>query len=333
MKAVVTGGAGFIGSHLVEELVQRNYEVTVIDNLVSGKVKNLNSVIESIEFCQLDIRSSMIDEVFKGVDVVFHLAALADIIPSITAPYEYIDNNVMGTVRVLEAARKNKVKKVIFAASSSCYGLPLNFPTSETEPTNPQYPYALSKYLAEQIFLHWKFVYKTEGVSLRLFNVYGPRARTSGNYGAVLGVFLGQKRAGLPLTIVGDGNQTRDFTYVSDVVKAFTLAHESPLTHEILNIGTSKPTSINRLAELLGEKSIHIPKRPGEPDITHADIGRAREELGWVPEISIEEGVSLVLKDIDSWADAPAWTASQIEGSTIEWFRYLGSTDKSNHDH
>lgn len=324
-KVVVTGGAGFIGSHLVNQLLLLGFQVTVIDNLISGKKSNLNLNAENLSFVEMDIRSSEICDYFHDVDIVFHLAALADIVPSISAPYEYMDVNVLGTTRVLEASRKVGVKKFIYAASSSCYGIPEEFPTKETSPPDPQYPYALSKYLGEQVFFHWLKLYGLSGLSLRLFNVYGPRARTRGNYGAVLGVFLGQKRANIPLTIVGDGTQVRDFTYVSDVVDALLLAGNSDVSGIAINIGTGNPTSVNRLAQLIGGETIHIPKRPGEPDQTNADISLALEVLEWSAKVSVEEGVAKILSQPESWGDAPSWTSEEITHQTADWFKYLST--------
>jgi UDP-glucose 4-epimerase len=325
MKVLVAGGAGFIGSHLVERLVKEGHEVAVLDNFCSGKISNLDSVKNLIQIIDIDIRSLEIEYFFQNIDVVFHLAALADIVPSITAPYEYMEVNVMGTTRVLEASRNAGVKKIIYAASSSCYGIPNDFPTKETSPPDPQYPYALSKYLGEQVFFHWMKLYGLSGLSLRFFNVYGPRARTSGNYGAVLGVFLGQKRANLPLTIVGDGTQVRDFTYVSDVVDALILAGNSNESGIAINIGTSNPTSVNRLAQLIGGETVHIPKRPGEPDQTNADNSLALDKLKWSAKVSVEEGVARVLSEPESWGDAPSWTPEEIALQTANWFKYLSN--------
>jgi UDP-glucose 4-epimerase len=325
MKILVTGGAGFIGSHLVDRLMSEDHEVIVLDNFKSGKIENLDLVKEKARVINCDIRSEDIEDHFAGIEIVFHLAALADIVPSITAPYEYMEVNVMGTTRILEAARKAGVKRFIYAASSSCYGIPSEFPTKETCPPDPQYPYALSKYLGEQVFFHWLKLYGLSGISLRFFNVYGPRARTSGNYGAVLGVFLGQKRAKLPLTIVGDGTQVRDFTYVSDVVDALILAGDSNESGIAINVGTSNPTSVNRLAQLIGGETVHIPKRPGEPDQTNADNSLALDRLKWSAKVSVEEGVARVLSQPESWGDAPSWTPEEIELQTANWFKYLSN--------
>jgi UDP-glucose 4-epimerase len=238
-----------------------------------------------------------------------------------------MSTNVQGTVNVLEAARNCNVKKFIYTASSTCYGLPIRFPTTENDTAAPTFPYALSKYLGELVFFHWLNLYGLKGLSLRLFNVYGPRARTSGNYGAVMGVFLAQKIAELPFTVVGDGTQVRDFTHVTDVAEAFVLAGESEITGEAINIGTQYPQSINRLAELLGGDIEYIPKRPGEPDITHAEISKAKNLLKWKPKISFEEGVKDVLNHINQWKDAPLWNKEDIEKATSTWFEYLGKNE------
>jgi UDP-glucose 4-epimerase len=191
----------------------------------------------------------------------------------------------------------------------------------------PTYPYALSKFIGELIFFHWLDLYGLSGLSLRLFNVYGPRARTSGNYGAVMGTFLAQKIANKPFTVVGDGNQVRDFIYVSDVAKAFVLAGESEINKQALNIGTQNPQSVNRLVELIGGKIDFIPKRPGEPDRTHADISKAIRLLSWKPEISFEDGINSVLNQINLWNDAPLWDKENIVQATSAWFQYLGKNE------
>ncbi len=327
LKSLVTGGAGFIGSHLVEALLNRGDDVIVLDNCSTGRRENLELLegSESIEFHQVDIADlPSIRDFFRGVDRVFHLAALADIVPSIQNPLAYHRSNVDGTISILEAARAAGVKRLIYAASSSCYGIPDTYPTPETAPAQPQYPYALTKYVGEQYLLHWGTVYGLPVVSLRFFNVYGPRSRTSGTYGAVFGIFLAQKLAGRPFTVVGDGTQTRDFTFVTDVVRACLSAAESDLEGEVLNVASGTPVSVNRLVELLGGEVIHIPKRPGEPDRTHADISKIRRLLGWQPEITIEKGVGILLDNIDYWRPAPVWTPETIAEATKDWFKYLG---------
>ena len=279
-KALVTGGAGFIGSHMVERLLAEGHEVVVLDNLSSGRLENLEAMKGNprLRFHEANIaRLSEMKQYFNDIDWVFHLAALADIVPSIQQPIPYHEANVDGTIAVLEAARTAGVKRFVYAASSSCYGIPDTFPTPETAAIRPMYPYALTKYLGEHYVLHWNKVYKLPCVSLRLFNVYGPRSRTSGTYGAVFGVFLAQKSAGKPFTVVGDGTQTRDFTFVTDVVEAFVTAARSDVDGEIFNIGSSHTYSVNRLVELLGGEVTYVPKRPVEPDCT---FGRAKSDRG-----------------------------------------------------
>lgn len=326
MKTLVTGGAGFIGSHLAELLLQRGHQVTVLDNLSTGHLENLAHLKGSagLSFHQVEVADlQAVRPHFDGMDWVFHLAALADIVPSIQQPLEYHRANVDGTVAVVEATRLVGAKRFIYAASSSCYGIPDVFPTPETAEIRPQYPYALTKALGERIVLHWGQVYRLPVISLRLFNVFGPRSRTSGTYGAVFGVFLAQKLNGKPFTVVGDGTQTRDFTFVTDVARAFLAAAESDAQHEIFNVGSGGTYSVNLLVELLGGPVVHIPKRPGEPDCTFADTTKISTQLGWKPEVSFEEGVARLLASIEDWRAAPVWTPDSIAGATKEWFRYL----------
>jgi UDP-glucose 4-epimerase len=325
-RALVTGGAGFIGSHLVDRLLQDGHRVVVLDNLSTGRLENLahhrNSPALSIQ--QVDIADQeAIKPYFHDVDWVFHMAALADIVPSIKHPTDYHHANVDGTVSVLEAARLASVSRFIYTASSTCYGIMDVIPTPETASIKPEYPYALTKYLGEQYVLHWGKLYKLPVLSLRLFNVYGPRSRTSGAYGAVFGVFLAQKLHNKPFTVVGDGTQTRDFTFVADAVNALVMAAESDLSNEVLNVGSGSTYSVNRLVELLRGEVVHIPKRPGEPDCTWADISKIGKLLGWEPKVSFEEGVKIMLEHIDYWKNAPLWTVETIEEATKEWFQYL----------
>lgn len=325
-NAVVTGGAGFIGSHLVDFLLGKNYEVTVLDNLSTGRIENLKHCKDKINFHKIDLSencNSIAEEISKA-DFIFHLASLADIVPSIKYPDIYFKANVQGTLNLLQNCNPKKLKKFVYAASSSCYGLAKRFPTSESAEIVPEYPYALTKNIGEQLVMHWAKLYKLKSVSTRFFNVFGTRSRTSGTYGAVFGVFLAQKIAGQPLTIVGDGTQKRDFTYVTDVCEGMYLAAQSKFEREIFNIGSGNPQSVNYLAELIGGPKVYIPKRPGEPDVTHADISKAKSEIGYNPRISFEEGVKKVLKNIDYWIDAPVWTPEKIKTATKEWFEYLG---------
>lgn len=326
-KCVVTGGAGFIGSHLTERLLNDGHTVTIIDNCSTGRLENLQHLRDhsGLSVHVLDINDAdQIAPLFRDVDWVFHLAALADIVPSIEQPLAYHCANVDGTVSVLEAARAASVKRFVYTASSSCYGIPDAYPTLETAPPRPQYPYALTKFLGEHYAIHWAQLYDMPCVSLRLFNVYGPRSRTSGTYGAVFGVFLAQKLAGKPFTIVGDGTQTRDFTFVTDVADAFVTAAASGITGEIMNVGSDNTYSVNRLTDLLGGEKTYIPKRPGEPDCTFADTRRIKSLLNWHPKVSFEEGVAKMIENIDYWREAPVWTSDSIADATEAWFKYLG---------
>ena len=328
-QVLVSGGAGFIGNHLVERLLADGHTVVVLDNFSTGRMENLDQVKDNprLSIHRVDVSTySEIQQFFEGVSWVFHLAALADIVPSVQRPLAYHRANVGGTVAVLEAARRAGVKRIVYAASSSCYGIPDEFPTPETAPIGPMYPYALTKYLGEQYVLHWNRVYRLACVSLRLFNVYGPRSRTSGAYGAVFGVFLAQKMAGKPFTVVGDGTQTRDFTFVTDVVDAFVRAAESNVGGEIFNVGSGQTYSVNRLLELLGGEVVHVPKRPGEPDCTLADTTKIQRVLGWRPRVSFDQGVRIMLQNIDHWRDAPVWDEKSIADATQDWFAYLGDS-------
>ena len=328
MKTLVTGGCGFIGSHLAEMLLALGHEVVILDNLACGRKANINSfeTHAKLSFHQVDIcdRTAM-RPYLEGVDWVFHMAGLADIVPSIEQPDSYYQTNVTGTLNVLQCALEAGVKRLIYAASSSSYGIPDIYPTPETSPIDPQYPYALTKYMGEELVLHWAKTYKLPAVSLRLFNVYGPRSRTSGAYGAVFGVFLAQKLKGSPFTVVGDGTQTRDFTYVTDVAAAFIKAAQCEVSGEAMNVGSGNHYSVNRLVELLGGPVVHIPKRPGEPNCTFADTNKITRLLAWQPKVAFENGVSNMLDSIQNWSDAPVWDADTISDATSVWFKYLGN--------
>lgn len=330
MRALVTGGAGFIGSHLCEVLVKNGLEVIAVDNLSVGRQSNLDSLVGEprFSFKALDITDrALLDEVMEGIDWVFHLAGRADIVPSIEEPELYFNSNVTGTLQVIESARSAGVKKLVYAASSSSYGIPDVYPTPETAPIRPQYPYALTKSMGEELVLHWCKVYNISALSLRMFNVYGPRARTNGTYGAVFGVFLAQKMKGMPYTVVGDGNQTRDFTYVTDVVDAFITAAASTLSGVAMNVGSGGHYSVNRLVQLLGGPVEYIPRRPGEPDCTFADVSLIQEKLDWQAKVTFEEGVTRMLEHSADWKNAPVWNTDSIAQATKTWFKYL---DKEN---
>lgn len=327
--AVVTGGAGFIGSHMVDLLVDQGFAVRVVDNLAGGHKKNLahHAGNENVQAYWDDIRTLEPGHpAFERTRYVFHFAGIGDIVPSIENPVDYMDVNVQGTVRVLECAREAGADKVVYAASSSCYGL-ADTPTPETAPKHPQYPYALSKYLGEQTVFHWSQVYGLSANAIRIFNAYGTRVRTTGAYGAVFGVFFKQKLAGMPFTVVGDGTQTRDFIYATDVARAFLAAARTNISGEAWNVGTGNPQSVNRLVELIGGDVTYVEKRPGEPDSTHADISKITRDLGWAPDIPFDEGVQRMMETIQEWEDAPLWSPDSIRDATASWFRYLGKND------
>jgi UDP-glucose 4-epimerase len=297
-----------------------------LDNFSNGNKNNLSFLSKSdpVNIIEGDIRDrALLEKYIEEDSLVFHLAALADIVPSIEEPKKYFEVNVDGTFNLLDVCSSKKIKKFLYIASSTCYGFAQNFPTSEIADISPQYPYALTKWLGEELAMHWGKVYKLPIISLRFFNVYGTRSRTSGTYGAVFGVFLAQKLAGLPYTIVGDGEQKRDFTYVSDVVDAMILSAESNITNQIFNVASGSARSINEVVNILGGAKVYIPKRPGEPEITFGDISKIEKELGWKPKIDLETGISLMIKEIEYWSTAPVWTPEKIAKATESWFKLL----------
>jgi len=324
-KSLVTGGAGFIGSNLVDLLVKKKHKVIVLDNFSTGRRSNLSHQNKkNLKVIKIDITNSKnLDKHFVGVDYVFHLAGIADIVPSIENPNKYFNSNVVGTLNVIQAAKKVNIKKFIYAASASCYGIPNKFPIKENVKISPMYPYAFTKWQAEELIMHWVKIYNFPAISFRFFNAYGPRSRTSGAYGAVFGVFLAQKLANKPLTIVGSGNQTRDFIHVSDLVNGIIKATLSNKVGKIYNIGGGQEIKINKIAKLIGGKKIHIPKRPGEPSRSLADITKIKKDLSWKPKIKIEEGVKNLLSQIHYWKDAPVWTPKSIKKETKIWFKLL----------
>jgi UDP-glucose 4-epimerase len=324
-KAIVTGGAGFIGSHMVDLLMSKNYYVIVIDSLVGGHKRNLKQHLKNKNFkfikqdiCSLDSNSIF----FKNVDYVYHFAGIGDIVPSIERPADYMNVNVQGTVKVLEASRKANIKKFVYAASASCYGLN-NSVIDEKESINTEHPYALSKYLGERAALHWGKVYNLPVNVIRIFNAYGTRVRTTGAYGAVFGVFFKQKIKNKPLTVVGNGKQARDFVYVTDVANAFYLASQTNKKGEIYNVGTGKPQKIIDLAKFIGGKIQSIPTRPGEPFRSSANIKKISSHLKWKPTILFKDGVSKMMNEIEKWKDAPLWTPKKIKKATKVWFKFM----------
>jgi UDP-glucose 4-epimerase len=296
-KCLVTGGAGFIGSNLVDELVRRGDEVIVIDNLSTGKKEYINS---KAEFHQLDIRDlAKIKPLFTGVDFVFHLAAFPRVQPSIEDPVKANDINLNGTLNVLVAARDAKVKKVVYSASSSAYGMQEKMPLREDMPPQPLSPYGLQKYVGELYGCLFSKIYGLPTVSLRYFNVYGPRQALEGAYCLVMGIFVRQRLAGKPMTIVGDGEQRRDFTSVVDVVRANILATESDKVGqgEVINIGRGKNYSVNELARMIGGPTALIPSRI-EPKESLADNSLAKKLLGWQPTMDLPDWLEEYKKEM-----------------------------------
>mgnify|MGYP006074725867 CR=1 FL=1 len=322
---IVTGGCGFIGSHLVEKLLSDNNKVVIIDDLSTGHIQNIKHLIKNknLKLINKSILDPSIKKYFKKVEIVYHLAGQSDIVPSIENPTLYYDVNSTGTLKILNYVRDNRVKTYVYAASSSCYGVPKKYPTSEIAEINPRYPYALTKYFGEKLSLHWSKLYDFNCVSLRLFNVFGPRVRTTGHYGAVFGVFLSQLANKKPLTVVGDGEQKRDFTFVDDVVDAFVLAGKSKKSG-VFNVGTSKPITINKVVKILKvKKIISLPTRPGEPFQTNADIRKIKKELKWFPKVKFEDGLKIMLRDIKKWKKAPLWNKHKIDLATKKWFKHV----------
>lgn len=333
-KIIVTGGAGFIGSHLIDALIKEGYSVVVIDNLSTGKKSQVN---KEAKFIRADIRNlKKIRPYFRGVDWVFHLAARARIQPSIKDPAPTFNHNIIGTLNVLLAARDAGVKRVIYSASSSSYGDQDTTPLYEEMTPRFKSPYALTKCVGEEMCRLFSNLYDLETVSLRYFNVYGPRQLTTGVYATVVGIFMKQLESGKPLTIVGDGTIQRDFTHVFDVVRANIFAAKSDKIGrgEVINIGTGKNYSINEIAAMIlaptpergyapvaqnpdsprlmwgvvpeikpeailtsavkANKVVYIPPRPGETRRTLANISKARQLLDWKPSISLEEGLAML---------------------------------------
>ncbi|MBU1255452.1 NAD-dependent epimerase/dehydratase family protein [Patescibacteria group bacterium] len=294
-KYLVVGGAGFIGSHLTDKLIDLKHKVIVLDNLSTGRKESINS---KAKFVKADIRNiKQITPHFKNIDGVFLLAALPRVQYSIEHPAKTNRNNVNGTLNVLIASQQEKVKRLIYSASSSAYGDSKKLPLKETLKANPQSPYGLHKFIGEEYCRIFSEIYGLETVSLRYFNVYGPGADDKGAYALVFSIFLKQKAKKQPLTITGDGTQTRDFTHVSDVVKANILAMNSKKVGqgEVINIGAGKNYSINQIAKIIGGKIKYITPRI-EPHDTLADISLAKKLLNWKPKIRLEQGIKELLK-------------------------------------
>jgi nucleoside-diphosphate-sugar epimerase len=287
---LVTGGAGFIGSHLVEALLRSDCAVRVIDNFSTGRHDNVAAAAEVIN---ADIRDlAAISSAFRGVDCVFHTAALARVPLSIEKPMETHLVNVDGTLNVLLGARDAGVRRVVFSGSSSVYGEQQRLPLQEDMTPNPLSPYALQKLAGEQYTRLFGRLYGMETLTLRYFNVFGPRMSMAGAYATVIGAFLRARCAGMPFTIHGDGEQTRDFTHVRDVVRANLLAMDAEIADgRPLNIGRGRAVSVNWIAEKIGGAAVYLPARPGEPRHTLADCSKAEQVLGWVAQVSTEDGL------------------------------------------
>ncbi len=290
MKIAVFGGAGFIGSHLVDKLIELGHEVTVIDNLSTGKIENLNP---KALFFPFDICNGFMLSTLKGFDYVFHLAAIPRVPYSVEHPLETSLVNIEGTLTVLNLAKNIGAKKVIFASSSSVYG-DQRLPYKETKRPKPKSPYALQKLVGEQYMKLFDELYGLPTLSLRFFNVYGKRCDPNSEYSLVIGKFFKQKKEGKPFTIYGDGNQTRDFTYVSDVVSACILAMESPAHNKVINICNGHNVSINKIADLIGGKKQYLEPRKGDVLHTKGDNAKAKALLKWRPKVSIEQGLKLM---------------------------------------
>tara|TARA_Y100001970_G_C14237387_1_gene862679 strand:+ start:266 stop:1180 length:915 start_codon:yes stop_codon:yes gene_type:complete len=295
-KTLVTGGSGFIGSHLVEELVRKKHQVTVVDNLSSGHIKNLKSVKKKIKFINCDISKIKLKKLLTDFDYVFHLAGLSKVVESFNKPKKYYKTNVLGTLNLLNSIKKSKIKKFVYAASASCYGRPKNIPTSERDHIKLLSPYAQTKWRAEKIIMRRARKNKLPAISLRLFNVYGPRSAATSSYSSVISIFYKKKKKNKPLTIVGDGLQSRDFVYVTDVVDAMVRAAQSNLSNQIFNVGTQKKVNINKIANIFLCKKIYIPKRKGEIEHSLANINKIKRMLKWNPKIKIADGIKLLLK-------------------------------------
>ena len=295
-KAVVTGGAGFIGSHLVDALVLDGYEVHVVDTYVGGRFAD--RVNTRATYHEVYIRSTdELQKIFQDAVLVFHTAAVPRVQYSVEHPVETTDVNVTGTVSVLTAAAHAKVKRVVYSASGSAYGEQTVMPLVENMKANPVNPYGLQKYVSEYFMSLWPNVYGVETVSLRYFNVYGPRIDASGPYGLAIANFLLAKKEGRPMTIFGDGSVTRDYTHVRDIVRANMLAAESKNVGkgEVINVGAGRNVTIQFLAELVGGEIIYDKPRIEAHD-SRADNRKARELLRWEPEVSLEEGIAELKK-------------------------------------
>jgi len=290
MKVLVTGGAGFIGSNLVDALIDKGYEVGIIDDFSTGKRSNVNPKATLYEVSLHKASTDELVSILSGYEKVFHTAAFARVQPSIINPILYNDVNVNGTLNLLFACHRAGVKRVIYSASSSAYGDTKIFPTPETAGTDPMSPYGLQKYIGEQYCRMFSLVYGLDTVNLRYFNIYGPRMNFEGAYKTVIGVFGQQKALGKPLTITNDGEQSRDFTHVYDVVDANIKASEydGKLNGEVFNIGNGRDITINKIADLISSEKVYT-GNVLEPRKNNADNTKAKQVLGWEPKHNVED--------------------------------------------
>jgi UDP-glucose 4-epimerase len=316
MKALVTGGAGFIGSHLVELLVGEGHQVIAIDDLSSGKVENLDEMLGRYGFLfrvvdMLD--TDALDDSFAGIDWVFHLAGTPSGPDSDERPGPSLRAHVQTTLQLLEYSRRHAVKSFVYAASAASYGNAELTPTPEVARLAPRAPHALTKAMGEELVLGWASIHRLPASSLRLFNVYGPRAPLAPDAGSVIPVFLAQKANRKPLTLAGDGRQTRDFVHVHDVTRAFLATTGRMLAGEAINVGSGRQVPIRDVAKLIGGDTIAVPARPGEPRRRLADIDKARKLLDWSPQVPFENGIAALLANLEDWKEAPVWTAETLE--------------------
>ncbi len=315
MRAIVTGAAGFVGSHLVEHLIREGWEVIALDR---QRTKNFGSLPLEYVLCDLEDPHS-VGQLRLRADVVCHLAGYGEMLGALRDPAAYLQANVIGTAAALELARAAGARRFVYAASSSCYGARPPVPTAEDELIDTGHPYALSKYLGEQAVFHWARVYGLEVNSLRLFTAYGPRMRKSDALGPVLNIFLAQRAHGVPLTIVGDGTQGRDFVHARDVAAAFHLAATTPIHGQIWNVGSGETQTIDHIADLIGGPTVRIPERHGDPHTARADIRKIQRDLGWRPQVEFGVGLAELLADTAAWRDAPVWLPDVMVRETAQW--------------
>lgn len=335
MKVLITGGAGFIGSHIAELFSRRGHRVCILDDYSTGSRETAKRLMDTYPTLSRFTANIASDEFLSNwqklgepnLDCIVHLAAKASIVPSIKNPELYHRINVGGTMNVFHLAQKLGVRKFIYAASGSCYGIPKEIPTTEHCPIQPQYPYAQTKYDAEQHALKFCETNSISFVSLRLFNVFGPRMCLKGGYGGLFSAILPQKFNNAEVVTIGNGEQSRDFVFANDVAQAFLLVAESELQRGIFNIGGGEPVSVNtilRLLEIPESQVFRLPARPGEPHKTQADISRIWKVLGWKPETSFAAGLQAMIADAEYWRRAKVWTRQESINSQKEWYAHFG---------